>query len=73
MSGATENSPAILLEVVCPKCSGKGGRDDYEGWITCRPCKGIGFIPTEVGAAVLDIVRHNIDHMVRDSMLRVLE
>jgi len=49
------------LETICQRCSGKGafgarGGDDYE---ECFFCCGSGFIPTEMGARVLSLIRHN--------------
>ena len=51
----------VELEVVCTYCHGKGrwqedgnGRDRV-----CGMCDGAGYIPTEFGVRVLQLVRHN--------------
>ena len=52
--------PLPDLETKCKDCNGRGwftadegGRDD------CAACGGSGFVPTAIGARVLDLVRHN--------------
>lgn len=47
------------LETVCDKCLGVGGKDYSGEWEECDCCKGYGYIPTEIGARILDLVRHN--------------
>ena len=53
-----------ILEEECPICKGKKGRfysevEENNGWADCFRCKGAGYVPTEVGARILELVRHN--------------
>ena len=44
------------------KCRGRGGYADIEddnGWAECLSCGGSGYKPTELGARILELVRHN--------------
>lgn len=50
------NSP---LENKCSECGGAGGYQDYTGWVDCFTCDGAGYVPTELGEQVLDLIRHN--------------
>lgn len=50
------------LETQCERCEGRRGYSDIEadnGWAECFKCDGTGFIPTAIGARVLDLIRHN--------------
>jgi len=51
------------LEKMCASCKGTGWcesiKEDDGGWGTCSDCAGTGFIPTEIGARILELVRHN--------------
>jgi hypothetical protein len=62
-----------ILERPCEVCQGKGGRDGYHGWEECLSCDGTGYLATEFGKAILDLVRHNGESIVRKSLSRVLE
>ena len=55
---ASEHFPP--LEVVCSRCSGKGGHYECDRWISCHFCQGAGHIPTEFGERVLALIRHNL-------------
>ena len=49
-----------LLEEKCLECDGKGGSlsdPESRGWADCEKCNGTGFIPTDIGSAVLALVR----------------
>ena len=48
------------LEDKCQECNGSRGNHDPEhGWIDCYKCNGAGFIPTEAGARIIALIRHN--------------
>ena len=50
------------LEKPCEWCEGRGKRVDMqsdEGYSECYKCGGSGFIPTEIGARILALMRHN--------------
>lgn len=50
------------LERRCEPCEGRGRFTDVEedeGWYYCQKCNGSGFVPTAVGARILDLIRHN--------------
>ena len=47
------------LEVVCPRCRGKGSVPLGYPDPRCSNCGGSGYIPTEFGQRVLELVRHN--------------
>jgi DnaJ-class molecular chaperone len=57
-----ENDKTVTgdLETECPECHGRGGGNDRaEGWIDCFHCKGAGYIPTQAGELVLNLMLHN--------------
>jgi len=49
------------FEVTCAKC--KGTRSEYKSeddcYVDCSACNGSGFQPTQLGARILALVRHN--------------
>lgn len=49
------------LEAICSAC--RGGRclydSDSDSYPDCKSCNGSGYVPTPVGARILDLVRHN--------------
>ena len=49
------------LEAICATCG--GGRVKYESesdtFPDCQTCGGSGFVPTSIGARILDLIRHN--------------
>jgi len=50
------------FEVKCVSCDGKGGWKELQedgGWCACYSCNGSDFVPTSLGARVLELVRHN--------------
>jgi DnaJ-class molecular chaperone len=57
----------IELETVCPSCKGKGGETERRQWYPCVRCEGAGYIPTEIGASILALVRHNFGPLVAQS------
>jgi DnaJ-class molecular chaperone len=61
------NEPLLPLEEHCSECYGKGGDDqDGTGWHRCGVCNGSGYEPTELGEAILTLVRHNLEPMLQD-------
>jgi hypothetical protein len=73
MSEANENIPAPLmddLEVVCVNCRGAGGWSGSArgpAWTACGRCGGSGYVTTEVGRKVLDLIRHNLKLLLHDA------
>lgn len=49
------------LEQKCPDCKGKGNTYNVEEdcVLDCKICNGSGFVPTTIGARILDLIRHN--------------
>jgi hypothetical protein len=62
---SNQASESVILEVGCPYCMGRPKeREEGSGrLIICPMCKGAGFIPTEVGRQILDLVRHNLERL----------
>lgn len=53
---------SLTLETVCAECHGEKGYSDVSadnGWAICSACGGTGYVPTAIGARILDLVRHN--------------
>lgn len=50
----------LKLEAICDQCEGEGGWDSYGDWSECGQCAGAGYIPNELGEAILDLIRHNL-------------
>lgn len=48
--------PCLALEVTCPECTGRGAVDGD----TCSQCAGTHYVPTDLGEAVLDLVRRHL-------------
>lgn len=50
------------LETVCPECEGDNdyNANAYGPWRPCGSCGGAGYIPTDLGAKIIDLIRHNI-------------
>ena len=67
MDGQSERSgeESLVLEVQCNYCSGRGrfGRDQ------CDACDGSGYVPTELGSRILDLMRHNLRPMIQEADL----
>ncbi len=55
------------LEEPCGSCLGAGYYRGREGPVRCDVCKGAGFIPTEFGERILDLLRHNFGPMLQDA------
>ncbi len=58
------------LETVCHICAGEGGslREDTGEWMRCHTCGGSGYETTELGEAVLDLMRHHFRPMYDDML-----
>ena len=59
---ATMSEAELTLEAKCAACGGNGGklwRGEEEGWRECAKCNGSGYVPTDIGARILKLVRHN--------------
>lgn len=52
------------LETLCKFCKGRGGETERREWHKCGVCKGTGYVPTEAGKRLLDLVRHNLQAML---------
>jgi hypothetical protein len=48
------------LETVCGRCQGRSGHKESGEWIDCHFCAGAGFIPTDFGAKVIALLKHNL-------------
>ena len=50
-----------ILENKCDHCNGNGffGSRNGEDREDCHKCGGSGFVPTSIGARILELVRHN--------------
>jgi DnaJ-class molecular chaperone len=55
------------LEEPCQKCEGSGLFTECRRQRRCDWCQGAGFIPTEFGERVLDLMRHNFRPMLQDA------
>ena len=58
----------LPLETLCPVCHGSGGDDSSypeQRW-RCGTCKGVGFVPTEFGKKIVELMRHNFKPMLQD-------
>lgn len=54
------------LETLCPRCKGKGGRWNWlDNWEICARCKGAGWLPTQLGEKIIDLIRHQFSGMMR--------
>lgn len=47
------------LEILCPHCKGMRIINGEKHYQTCSNCKGSGFVPTEEGKKILELMRHN--------------
>jgi DnaJ-class molecular chaperone len=57
------------LETVCCECNGTGTIESrYNGTSNCEKCGGSGFVTTEKGARILDLMRHNFKVMLQDAV-----
>lgn len=52
---------SALLEISCAVCLGKRMQydRDNDSFKECPACNGSGFVPTAIGARILDLIRHN--------------
>lgn len=48
------------LETLCNSFEGAGGTATHWDWIECSRCHGAGYVPTEFGEQVLELIRHNL-------------
>jgi DnaJ-class molecular chaperone len=60
---ASEKKPK--LEKICPVCKGKCGETELGEFYPCDECNGAGYVPTETGKAILDLMRHNLKWMAK--------
>lgn len=60
---STPSTESLLpdLEKVCEVCSGKkyAYSSEEDAFPDCSNCNGSGFVPTESGKRILDLLRHN--------------
>ena len=48
------------LETLCHECNGTGGYVDHDNtWDACLDCEGTGYIPTQIGTAIITLIRHS--------------
>lgn len=55
------------LETPCPICEGSAGHAEQGEWVSCGYCSGAGYLPTEDGKRVLDLIRHNLPLMLSEA------
>ena len=55
------------LEELCGSCRGEGCYRGREGPVRCDVCNGAGFISTEFGERILNLMRHNFKPMLQDA------
>ena len=55
------------LEDLCGSCRGKGYDRGRGGPVRCDVCNGAGFISTEFGERILNLMRHNFKPMLHDA------
>ncbi len=51
--------PHLDLETQCEWCEGRGVFFEGCEKMDCHRCHGCGFVPTEMGARILRLIRHN--------------
>jgi DnaJ-class molecular chaperone len=57
------------LETVCPECDGSGKTESrYDGTSKCEKCGGSGYVTTEQGERILELMRHNFKIMLSDAI-----
>lgn len=58
-----DNDALPALETECWKCEGDGNNfyalESFKGYKVCDECGGSGYLPTQAGRRVLELVRHN--------------
>ena len=57
----------LTLEMKCPRCQGLGAPDGDLRY-PCRNCAGRGYVPTDFGNKVIELVRHNFKSLLQDSL-----
>jgi DnaJ-class molecular chaperone len=66
---SSEKHLSVVLESICKTCDGKGGAPPGElddDFLECPRCKGSGYVPTDIGMAFLELMRHNLIPMLQD-------
>lgn len=67
--GQTQNDDITAksspLEKLCQRCGGTGGhkRMYQPEWDDCPECDGAGYVPTDDGRRILDLIEHNFRQM----------
>jgi DnaJ-class molecular chaperone len=58
-----------VLEEHCGSCDGQGWYwpEDRDSRRWCEVCNGAGFVPTEFGERVLELMRHNFKPMLENA------
>lgn len=65
---ASNSKEELVLESKCPICEGAGGHEERRQWQSCYFCDGAGYLPTESGKRILDLVRHNFAILHRNAV-----
>jgi DnaJ-class molecular chaperone len=55
------------LESPCRDCHGKGWEWVDGDLCACAYCSGAGYVPTQIGQQVLDLMRHNFRPMLKET------
>ena len=59
----TQHANDDEFQVFCDACEGTGDDTGYGGGERCKQCNGAGFVPTELGRKILELVRNNFNSM----------
>lgn len=60
------NSESQILETPCRDCNGCGNVTECGRNYRCDSCDGAGFVPTQAGARILALMRHNFKPIQKD-------
>jgi DnaJ-class molecular chaperone len=55
------------LEIRCSECGGIGSYTERYQRYNCPSCDGAGYLPTEAGKKILEIIKHNLRGMNRQN------
>jgi DnaJ-class molecular chaperone len=58
------------LETMCRNCNGTGDVSPFGHLEDCVKCSGTGYVPTDLGAKILDLVRHNLRSILLEKLER---
>lgn len=53
------------LKIPCRECEGRGKWREQGYFFRCPECEGVGSFPTEFGEKILELIRQNLNNMLR--------